>query len=185
MTVAEIVRIVVGRMEGARADYQIVGALAYLLYGPTRFTQDVDFVVSMPTPALDELLAGLPSEFAVEPQARMELFTGTMRWVAGIKDSELKVEFFLLGSDPHHLEEFSRRRRQWLPGAQIEAWVATPEDLIIQKLRWSRMKDLEDIRGIISVQGDALDFAYIEGWCGRHGTRERLEELRRSIPPGI
>lgn len=185
MTVAEIVRIVVGRMEAARADYQIVGALAYLLYGPARFTQDVDLVVSMPTAQLNEILAGLPAEFAVEPQARMELFTGTMRWVVGVSGTELKLELFLLGSDPHHLEEFSRRRRQWLPGAEVEAWVATPEDLIIQKLRWSRLKDLEDIRGILSVQGDSLDRAYIEGWCDRHGTRERLEEMRRSIPSGI
>jgi len=33
------------------------------------------------------------------------------------------------------------------------------------------------------VQGDAHDFPDLERWCDNHGTRARLEELRRSIPP--
>ena len=145
----------------------------------------VDFVVAMPADALDELLRALPPEFCVDPQARMELFTGTMRWVVEVKGAELKLEFFLLGGDPHHAEEFARRRRQWLPDAAVEASVATAEDLIIQKLRWARAKDLEDIRGILSLQSSALDFPCIEKWCDIHGTRARLDELRRSIPPDL
>ena len=45
------------------------------------------------------------------------------------------------------------------------------------------IKDRDDARNILAVQGDALDFAYIGRWCDTHGTRARLEELRRSIPP--
>ena len=45
MRVADIVRTVVQQFEAAGADYQIVGAIAYFLYGPPRFTGDVDFVV--------------------------------------------------------------------------------------------------------------------------------------------
>lgn len=185
MTVAEIVRVVVARLEAAGADYQIVGAVAYFLYGPTRFTQDVDFVVSMPAADLDRLLAALPEEFSVDPQARMELFTGTMRWVVTVAGSALKIEFFLLGSDEHHAEEFRRRRRVRLAEAGVDAWVVTAEDLIVQKLRWSRSKDIEDIRGILSLQGDSLDFPYIEKWCRTHGTLARLEGIQRSIPEGI
>ena len=182
MRVSDIVRLMVSRLEAEGSSYQIVGAVAYFCYGPPRFTHDVDFVVSMPAASLDRLLGGLPPEFSVDPQARMELFTGTMRWVVKVKGSALKLELFLLSDDPHHAEEFRRRRRQWIPEAEVEAWVATAEDLIVQKLRWARPKDLEDIQGIIALQGDALDFPYIEGWCDRHGTRARLEEVRRSIP---
>ena len=57
-----------------------------------------------------------------------------------------------------------------------------PEDIIIQKLRWNRDKDREDVRNIIGVQGDALDWPYIERWCDAHGTRARLEEIRAAIP---
>jgi hypothetical protein len=34
-----------------------------------------------------------------------------------------------------------------------------------------------------ALQGEALNFPYIEHWCALHGTHTRLEELRRSIPP--
>ena len=61
--------------------------------------------------------------------------------------------------------------------------MATAEDMVIQKVRWNRDKDRDDARNILAVQGDALDYAYIEHWCDSHGTRTRLEDLRRSIPP--
>jgi hypothetical protein len=32
------------------------------------------------------------------------------------------------------------------------------------------------------VQGEKLDWPYIEGWCERHGTRGLLEEIRRTVP---
>lgn len=182
MTQRELVRMVVAHIEACEAPYLIVGGIAYNFYGTPRSTKDVDFVLSMPPADLDRVLATLPAQFVLEPQARMELFTGTMRWIAGVTGTEWKTEFFLLGADAHHREEFQRRRRVWLPGVEIEAWLARPEDLIIQKLRWARNKDLDDVRNILSVQGDALDFPYLHSWCERHGTRERLEEIRRSIP---
>lgn len=63
----------------------------------------------------------------------------------------------------------------------------TPEDVILQKLRWSlhgqRAKDVDDARNVIAVQADRLDWNYIHAWCDMLGTRELLEEDRRSIPP--
>ncbi|MEQ1858586.1 MAG: hypothetical protein ABMA13_01470 [Chthoniobacteraceae bacterium] len=66
-----------------------------------------------------------------------------------------------------------------------EAFVPTAEDLIVQKLRWARDKDIADIRDMLGVQGDALDFAYVERWCRTHGTLVRFEEIRRSIPADL
>ncbi len=34
-----------------------------------------------------------------------------------------------------------------------------------------------------SVQGERLDWDYIHHWCQSHGTRELLDQVRRSIPP--
>ncbi len=67
----------------------------------------------------------------------------------------------------------------------MEAWVATAEDLVIQKLRWARRKDLDDAQNILSVQGRHLITRILESWCNRHGTMERLRELRAAIPPGL
>ena len=182
MTESELAKIVITHLEESGVDYVLVGGIAYNFYGIPRSTNDADFVVSIEGHALDALLRTLPKEFEVEPQARMELFTGTMRWVVCIQGTPLKVEFFLLGNDPHHRVEFQRRKREWLPLIETEGWVACGEDLIIQKLRWARGKDLDDVRNIVSVSGDELDFAYIEKWCREHGTWARFEEIRSSIP---
>lgn len=184
-TVSELARYFVGRLEAAGADYVIVGAVAYFAYGVPRSTNDLDFVIATDPVSLDRLLRDLPSPLSLDPQARMELFTGTMRWVVAVAGTELKVELFLLGDDPHHRAEFSRRRRTMIEGAGIEAWIPTAEDLVIQKLRWARRKDLDDARNILAVQGEAIDYAHLEKWCTQHGTLGRLEELRASIPPGL
>ncbi len=181
MTESELARIVITHLEAKAVDYVLVGGIAYNFYGIPRATNDADFVVSIEGPVLNALLRTLPPEFEVEPQARMELFTGTMRWVVSICGTPLKVEFFLLGNDPHHRVEFQRRKRKWLPLIKAEAWVACGEDLIIQKLRWARGKDLDDVRNIVAVSGDVLDFGHIEKWAREHGTWERFQEIRRLV----
>jgi hypothetical protein len=42
-----------------------------------------------------------------------------------------------------------------------------------------------DVRNILAVQGEAIDYAHIERWCAQHGTLGRLAEVRASIPPGL
>ena len=59
----------------------------------------------------------------------------------------------------------------------------TAEDVVVSKLRWSRPKDLEDVRDVLSIQAAAMDWDYLHHWTGLHGTRARLDELRASIPP--
>ena len=47
----------------------------------------------------------------------------------------------------------------------------------------NRSKDRDDIRGVIAVQGDRIDWDYVHGWCEQHGARGLLDEIRTSIPP--
>ena len=68
-----------------------------------------------------------------------------------------------------------------------EVDVATPEDTIITKLRWAaiadRLKDRDDVRTIIGVRGETLDWDYINQWADKHGTREILDSIQKTIPP--
>jgi len=65
-------------------------------------------------------------------------------------------------------------------------YFATAEDVIVTKLRWSRQgqraKDTEDVRCVIAVRVDAIDWDYVHRWCDAHGTRQLLEDIRRSVP---
>ena len=65
--------------------------------------------------------------------------------------------------------------------------VASAEDVIITKLRWSkngrRSKDIDDVRNVLAVQAGKLDMPYIRGWCDAHKTRELLEATLAALPP--
>ena len=88
--------------------------------------------------------------------------------------SSLKVELFCLSNSAHNQERF--RRRVSLPYLGRNIMLPTPEDVVITKLNWlkliARGKDLEDIRDVIAVQADDLDWSYIHRWCDEHGTRQ-------------
>lgn len=82
------------------------------------------------------------------------------------------------------MEQFARKRRLFSAQISRTTWLPTPEDVVVQKLRWGRSKDLDDARDVLAVQGpETLDMAYIEGWCARHGTTQRLEDALAGIPP--
>ena len=40
----------------------------------------------------------------------------------------------------------------------------------------------DDVRNVVAVQGERLDWEYVQRWCDAHGTRELLEEVRKSVP---
>lgn len=185
MTPRDGVLAVLEAIESAGVEYVVVGALAYGAWGIPRSTKDADFVVACAGPELDALLRKLPPSFSIDPQARMELFTGTLRWVLHLDGTPFEIEMFLLGSDSHHAEMFARKRLERITMIDREAWIPSPEDLVIQKLRWARRKDLDDAQNILAVQGNAIDYSHIEKWCREHGTLDRLAEIRASIPPGL
>jgi hypothetical protein len=34
---------------------------------------------------------------------------------------------------------------------------------------------------VIAVQGDAIDWPYVEAWCDQHGSRKLLEQIREEL----
>jgi len=45
-----------------------------------------------------------------------------------------------------------------------------------------KIMTIDGVRGVIGVQGDKLDWPYIEAWCEKHGARGLLEAIRRTVP---
>ena len=185
MTTQEIVRKVVDAMEQLGVPYMLVGSLSSNAYGVARNTQDADFVVQLEPITISQLVAKLGPDFQLTPQMSFETITATTRYVLEVPSEAFKVELFLLSDDSHDRARFDRRRRLEVLGGP--AYLPSPEDVVITKLRWSRhgdrQKDLSDARDVIAVSGPQLDWPYIEQWCDEHGTRKLLDDLRRSIGP--
>jgi hypothetical protein len=110
-----------------------------------------------------------------------ETVTGTTKVVIDVNSTSFQVELFRLSDDAHDRERFRRRCPVKLLGRDV--YLPTAEDVIVTKLRWFRRKDYDDVENVIAVQGDGLDWPYVQRWCDEHGTRGRLDEIRRSMPP--
>lgn len=183
MTTQEIVRQVIDALEQLGVPYMLVGSFSSNAYGVARNTQDADFVIQLTGIPIEQIVSRLGPKFRLEPQMSFETITATSRYLLEIPGEGFTVELFLVSDDPHDRARFNRRRSiDFLNGS---AYLPTPEDVVITKLRWSRhaqrQKDVEDARNVIAVSGKQLDWPYIEQWCDKHGTRKLLDDLRQSI----
>ena len=161
--------------------YMIVGSFSSNRYGVPRATHHAHFVIGSTVKNWIECLATLPAEFEIDPQASFEMVTATNRQIIEIPSLPFTIELFELSNDEHDQLRFARRKKLTLLGR--DCYLPTAEDVIIQKLRWSRgakrAKDFADVVAVLQVQGPArLDWPYIEEWCGQHGTLDLLEEAK-------
>ncbi|WP_254507444.1 hypothetical protein [Anatilimnocola floriformis] len=181
-----IVRSVLDAIDAAQVTYMIVGALSANIHGVMRATNDADIVVELADRRVSEITRHLGPEFVLDPQIAFDSVTGSYRHILTLRNSHFKVELFRLSKDAHDLERFERRKTQFNGPLGRLASYPTAEDVIIMKLRWAeclnRNKDKEDVRDIIAIQQESLDWSYIEGWVGKHGTQKLLNEIRATIP---
>ena len=186
MKVEELARLVIDACMAESVDYMMTGAFAVSYYGIPRSTKDVDFVINlMPPDALERLVRELVPAMEFESQIRFDTLTWGRRHIGKPKaETGLKVELFELFEDPFVKEQFSRKIQVFSGQLGCETWLPTVEDLLVQKLRWGRPKDLEDVKDVLAVQGtESLDMEYIQNWCGIHATTGRLLEALDAIPP--
>jgi hypothetical protein len=175
---------VIDALDALRIPYMVVGSFSTNFYGIPRATHDADFVVQLEPGMLSALAKRLSPPFQLDPQMSFETVTLTSRYLLHLVNNPFSVELFLLSDDAHDMERFARRRRETI--ADRDVFVPTAEDVIVTKLRWShagrRRKDMEDVENVITIQGDRIDWDYVNSWCDRHGTRELLESVRSSLP---
>lgn len=178
MTSLDVLGRVVAVLDELGVDSMLVGAYSAIAYGLARATKDADFVVACEPRDVARIAAALGPDYSLDQQIQFEMLTNSKRNVVTHLPSGFEIEFFYLGSDPHHQERFRRRRRGMIGRLGQGVWLPTAEDVVIQKLRWAREKDVGDARNVIAVCHDSLDWVYLRFWTGIHGTTALLERLR-------
>jgi len=183
MTSDEVVQRLLEELSASQIPFMVVGSFSSNVYGLVRSTRDVDVVVVLEVGKLNELAQRLDAELRLDPQPGFESVTFTTYYRLYSRTTSFLVELFALSEDEHDLARWARRVEGQVVGRQ--AFVPTPEDVIITKLRWyaidKRMKDLDDVRNVVAVQDSRLDWDYIHRWCEVHGSREHLDAIRESL----
>lgn len=186
MTIEQLALKVVEACEAVGSDHMVTGAFAYNFYGIPRSTKDFDVVVDVKEKKMiGEIILQLDSDIEFGGQVQFDTLTWGRRHIGRARSGpSYQVELFELFDDPFVLSQFQRRKRLYSGQLQHEIWIPTAEDVVVQKIRWGRSKDLDDVRDVLAVQGpESLDMDYVTNWCATHGTTERLSAILESLPP--
>ena len=181
MTAQSVTDRVLSALARTNDPYMVVGSFSSNAYGPPRSTKDMDLVMQVNGDEIGRFIERLGEGFSRGQQIGFETKFFTTKHKIHATESAFDIEVFELSDDPHDRARFDRRLRVEVSGHDI--WIASAEDVIIQKLRWGRRKDLDDVRGILAMQGPSIDREYLEHWCNSHGTLSLLNDLD-TPPPG-
>ena len=176
-------------LERFRIPYMIAGSVAAMLYGEPRLTNDMDVVVELAPEHAEPLLAAFQGDDYYAPSADFVRAIAAKGGVFNIIHvaSASKVDLIVRRHHEFAVREFSRRRP--LPFTDgFEAFVATPEDVVLSKLLFYREgrseKHLNDIGGVLRVSAGRLDEAYIESWVARLGLGDAWLDAKRRADAG-
>jgi hypothetical protein len=182
----EILQLVVSNLEKLNVDYMVGGSFASSIYGLARFTQDVDLIANLRPDQVDGFMRIFGREFYLDGGSiERALGTGTSFNIIHF-ESSFKVDFFILSKSKFKEEQFSRRLlRRVNPDSDFEAYVQSPEDIILSKLEWYRRggeaseNQWRDVIGIIKTQGGRLDLVYLRKWAVELGVSDLLEQASK------
>ena len=168
-----VVDILANRLEALAIPYYIGGSIASSLYGEFRATNDVDIVLDLAEGQVNPLVAALETDFYVDADMIRAALQYRSSFNVIYLPTMIKADFFAPERSGFIASEFTRRLQEVirLTERQEKIYFASPEDMILQKLRWYREtgersdRQWGDVQGMLKVQGEALDRAYMQHWA--------------------
>lgn len=176
---------VAAALERVGVPYLIGGSVASTVWGEPRATLDVDFVVQLDVDQVELLAEALEADFVLERESMREAARQARHCNLIHLAPMLKVDLHVRRDVGHNGEEMRRARRVRLrDDPEGYARVATPEDTVLQKLRWFREegevsdRQWRDVLGVIKGSGRELDSAYLERWAEELEVADLLRRAR-------
>ncbi|MBW4490774.1 MAG: nucleotidyltransferase family protein [Trichocoleus desertorum ATA4-8-CV12] len=180
---SEIARLLHPIFERLAIPYYITGGVAASMYGDPRTTRDMDLVIEAQRKDIPRLTEALEQAgFYCPPGAVEEVAAGQGQTLSVTHMEQLLNADIMLNADTNFdRSKMVRRRLEAIDEAELlQVWVIAPEDLILAKLLWGRgnqsEKQWRDVLGVLKVQIDTLNYAYLAEWAEQLGISEMLQQ---------
>jgi len=168
----EITLKVIAIFEKLGIRYSIGGSLASSAFGIPRATMDIDIVADIKQENVPLLQECLEKEFYADMDMIMEAVRRKSSFNIIHLESLYKVDIFILQEHPFDLQALARRvQKKVSEDTSQEPFFSTPEDIILNKLKWYKdgggvsERQWNDILGVLKVQGKNLDMLYLSEWA--------------------
>jgi hypothetical protein len=189
----DILRHAVEALERMKVPYVIVGSIASIAYGESRFTQDIDIIAAFEMKHVEEVLTSFPpDEFYWSESAIRDAIRTSFQFNVIHPSSGNKIDFILPRGDQWASIQMGRGRPVRL-FSDRDVMIAAPEDVILGKLWYFAEgggdRHLRDIAGILRVTGDGVNRAEVERWATKLGYLEIWQQIVAKVdgpdsPPG-
>jgi uncharacterized protein (DUF1330 family) len=166
-------------LEKTGIPYMITGSVGSSIYGEPRATRDVDLIIAPTERQLRDFVRDISPDYYVSLDAALDALKNRAMFNVIDGHTSWKADFIICKNALYEKEKFERRLSGEFLGLPLV--VATPEDIILSKLNWSKATASEmqvrDAAGIVRLQGDRLDLAYLRRWAKSLGVEDLLEKL--------
>lgn len=173
---------VVDALEQLGAPYSLCGSVASSAHGIARSTVDADLVADLQAAHVDPLVARLERDYYIDRDAASDAVRRRAMFNVIHLATMMKVDIYVLAPRAFDRASFARRSPRTLTdhaGARVFQ-LDTAEDTVLHKLEWYRAggevsdRQWADIVGVLAVQGDAMDRAYLDRWATDLGLADLL-----------
>lgn len=171
--------------------YVVGGSVASSLRGEPRGSVDADIVAPIESKHVEDLVRALTPDWYVSEAAMREAIAGRRSFNIILHKPPFKVDVFIPSDRLLDRSQLERRAPVVVArDPERVLYVATAEDILLQKLEWFRKgnevsdRQWRDILGILKVRGRELDFVYVSKTAAASGLSILLDRALREAGLG-
>ena len=179
----QITRMIVVIFEKLKIPYYIVGSLASSVYGIPRATADADMIADIQQHHVHSFVQAFQNDFYIDEDIIKKAVKQRSSFNIIHLRTMFKIDVFLSKDDDLSQEEMARRAKfQVTEERGQDLYLASPEDIISNKLHWYKSgggvseRQWNDVQGMLRVLDKRLDFKYLKTKATKRGVLDLLEK---------